>query len=1766
MTRISSVSTVMEAYYKLTQTPSEMEEELKKELSNQDKQLSGDTSTLDDLTEVVGTIKNEIQFLNKTKNLFNEIYKIVDEAHNYLKNLNHEAITGLSQTNLKNKLDGYISLIRSAVSNDGGTNFSEQLINYVEKLTEVNIDDIWKTLSSHEVQVKSRILGGLDSNVSTNEIISGKQINIQNKDNSLSLSQTSNQSANILASSINGSLTLGVYAKAKNNVSFANLSSTGTYSFKITNTKTGSSGHSLSGITISDINNLTPFYDAINNSAGSTGVTAKINEDLSVVTLIDNKGDNINLSNFTTTSGNPTLNIFSEYNRSSRDVRLADITVRFTDDSNIGDDGELRGGYVEFFTYDKLNNESISIETNTEIKTALNEVSIVGDQIYVGLGDSNSTQIGYVDPTLNGQNGQKIRFKFYDEDQGATQTIFINETILKNLSNLVTFNNVNMNLTNNPDDLERDPRIETVAADINAYIYSTGIAESPVTSTSNAIATANYGLTNTHDVSITGTFQYVGNTSDISRTVTIEENASSKLLAEQLNTIAAPTNTSFSATNNVIISHAEALGAVSFKLASHNKTSGIIGTSDISANITETGERIVIQTGGIAGTRTFTIRGTGTDGSALTETISVAPNSSATGNENFSTVYEVMVNSAMGGSGIVNIGTSSNASGIVDSTGGYSEDTLTKLKINGSEASDKNIARLTYHDGSAVRNLTNLKNAINAQQGTTGIQAQDFGDSQALLLTHSTGENIVMSELSGVGLRVQAASFHGNSRVNTARTLDAARNLEIISDKRYVAITPSSSGSITADYTITGTNFAGETISETISGVNPSGGTKFSTNIYSTVTQVTTSNVTSDVTLIGHVDTDGSSNLVANSVIADDASNTARPLENDGTTKSEISLNGSRVSGTADLLSATDGQFVTVTADAGSPVLTVRINGRNYLGDAHQRDIEIIPGSTVTINSNGDSDRFATVHRMQTLGSMIGERINIQNSGSRQTQFTISGTLHDGDSDTEVITVSAGGTTSGLKFFKTVTDIKANLNPNGNVIIGTVRDQDAIFTSQSPNSSERVSIQNAGTQNTIFTVNGTLENGSSDTETISVSAGATQSGTTNFKTITSISANVDPDGAITVGTSSDPDGIIDTTTPGSSGSISLNGSYVTSGVAVLGTNFSLTLDGADVSSGTATLAEGNIQVGVVGNNNGLAQSQKPSHDSANSINITENGTIDKVSSSGGIFALTEGKLVSINVPTDGIKGSYRVKGMDKYGRNNQEEVINANSHGTAINGSTGFLRISNVYVNSLDPSNIKVGTARDNGDSGTANTIFDDDAITIANVYQAAGNLNINGSSTSGSTAILNDTNLTFNITGTNSEGNNISESISGSASSPSVKTSNQYATVSQISVSNSPTTSVTGNIRIGTNTSTNNVATTQTPNPGGNLTLAGSASSISTDDSILTIGSIQGSSRQKLSSTATNNFYNLNNQSGVLNGTTITTPIPDLTSPGIKITTNSNHEVITTGEIFVHSNKPFIITQQDAADENKIVQIFADAGNNNVAFTIKGRDDLGNLIEESVTSSAGNSVSSSQKFAIVYQITAAGDPGGNIKVGTSIDDDSIATSQNLNVAVSSDLVINGVRKSTENAIVNGSSYNQAVLRKDGSTFFSLDENQNEVNLYDFSLSQTVAGQEFTQRYSHALTDMTNAITIIDNTLLKETQVNSAGENLFAKNSQSGFTREEFMEMGLKTADRIKNLTSKTLLIKNIHSQRQNLSMLMSGQLYGFALLNFKGNFDLTKK
>ena len=99
MTRISSVSSAMEAYYKLTQSQL-TGNEIKKELSQETQKQSSDTSTLDDVRDAIGIIKDEVQFLNKAKDTFNEIYDILDEAYNYLKNLNQKDMESDEVANL----------------------------------------------------------------------------------------------------------------------------------------------------------------------------------------------------------------------------------------------------------------------------------------------------------------------------------------------------------------------------------------------------------------------------------------------------------------------------------------------------------------------------------------------------------------------------------------------------------------------------------------------------------------------------------------------------------------------------------------------------------------------------------------------------------------------------------------------------------------------------------------------------------------------------------------------------------------------------------------------------------------------------------------------------------------------------------------------------------------------------------------------------------------------------------------------------------------------------------------------------------------------------------------------------------------------------------------------------------------------------------------------------------------------------------------------------------------------------------------------------------------------------------------------------------------------------------------------------------------------------------------------------------------------------------------------------------------------------------
>ena len=112
----------------------------------------------------------------------------------------------------------------------------------------------------------------------------------------------------------------GIIVDARNTLTITDVSDTGTFSFKINNIKTGSSGKTISGINITDKNDLTPFVGPINNATADTGIKAELSRDRSSVGLVDEKVI-ICLTSMNEASGTKTFNVFSEYEKALEMLR-----------------------------------------------------------------------------------------------------------------------------------------------------------------------------------------------------------------------------------------------------------------------------------------------------------------------------------------------------------------------------------------------------------------------------------------------------------------------------------------------------------------------------------------------------------------------------------------------------------------------------------------------------------------------------------------------------------------------------------------------------------------------------------------------------------------------------------------------------------------------------------------------------------------------------------------------------------------------------------------------------------------------------------------------------------------------------------------------------------------------------------------------------------------------------------------------------------------------------------------------------------------------------------------------------------------------------------------------------------------------------------------------------------------------------------------------------------------------------------------------------
>lgn len=104
--------------------------------------------------------------------------------------------------------------------------------------------------------------------------------------------------------------------------------------------------------------------------------------------------------------------------------------VTLDSDITISGASDFRGGYIEYSLSGATSFDSLGINTSATPSTTLGAISVVGTTVYRGTG-SGSEVIGSVDSTLNGQNGQPLRFNLSNAFQnGSFQTGTADDTVI----------------------------------------------------------------------------------------------------------------------------------------------------------------------------------------------------------------------------------------------------------------------------------------------------------------------------------------------------------------------------------------------------------------------------------------------------------------------------------------------------------------------------------------------------------------------------------------------------------------------------------------------------------------------------------------------------------------------------------------------------------------------------------------------------------------------------------------------------------------------------------------------------------------------------------------------------------------------------------------------------------------------------------------------------------------------------------------------------------------------------------------------------------------------------------------------------------------------------------------------------------------------------------------------------------------------------------------------------------------------------------------
>ena len=500
---------------------------------------------------------------------------------------------------------------------------------------------------------------------------------------------------------------------------------------------------------------------------------------------------------------------------------------------------------------------------------------------------------------------------------------------------------------------------------------------------------------------------------------------------------------------------------------------------------------------------------------------------------------------------------------IKDLFGGYNVNLLTSTTVNGTNTpailtGSVDNTKAKSNLGSFVSAVNDARTLLNEKtfRGSTTDDAGDLSDDPVILYlkkqlssltsTSLTGFSANGVYLSNLGVRTEKSGLLSlDTKVLDKELIDNPSSLDAIFNSMYsssssllevsggVSATPKAGSYSFAMSAYVSGNIAGLKSSDTspnVSSSNNTIGLKVDGTDTGTIT-VPSAHYSSEAALATAIQTainaDSTLSAAGKSVVVSHSNGNYSISSGSIGASTSIAINaiGSNLDGFLKFVGSTDadniGASQTGTANTalilnGASVTTTDTDG---LVDAET----LSSAGNFSIDGNQSSAASSALNSFITIAS--GNNLS-------SLSFTITGTNIDGTAQTEVITgPNANGSVTGIKIFKTVTQIASNGAASA-VNVGTK----SAFVDTAGNRPSIIS--SGGDESTkTFTITGTDMSGNNQTEVITgPAANATVLGTKTFKTISSITPSANTTGSITMGFTGA--GII---TAGVTGSATLDG-------------------------------------------------------------------------------------------------------------------------------------------------------------------------------------------------------------------------------------------------------------------------------------------------------------------------------------------------------------------------------------------------------------------------------------------------------------------------------------------------------------------------------------------------------------------------------------------------------------------------------------------------